>query len=158
MNNKHNNAIEEVLDYDILQYLAENEEPLEMPQELKLKLRGNIMNQVANEQAGVGPGFITVRDSEDGWIEALPGGFVKILKEADENGSLTYLARLEPGFEMPSHIHEFGEECIMLEGELWMGDLHLKKGDYHYAAAGMKHGKHYSPTGALIYLNGPLPV
>ena len=156
--NKPNFVMNNELDDDVLELLADNEAPLEMPVGLKAKLRSSIMDKVAQEQAGEGPGFITVRASEDGWVEALPGGFIKILKEADENGSLTYLARLEPGFEMPSHIHEFGEECIMLEGELWMGDLHLKKGDYHYAEAGMKHGKHWTPTGALIYLNGPLPI
>lgn len=156
--NKFNYAENDVLDADILDALADNEPAMEMPAGLKAKLRGNIMDNVANEHAGIGPGYITVRKSDDGWIEALPGGFIKILKEADENGSLTYLARLNPGFEMPSHVHEFGEECIMLEGELYMGDLHLKKGDYHYAEAGMKHGKHWTPTGALIYLNGPLPI
>ncbi|PWQ96463.1 cupin domain-containing protein [Leucothrix pacifica] len=156
--NKHNYALNNELDEDIMQALADNESAVPMPIDLKAKLRGNIMDRVAQEHSGEGPGYITVRASDDGWVEALPGGFIKILKEADENGSLTYLARLEPGFEMPSHVHEFGEECIMLEGELWMGDLHLKKGDYHYAAAGMKHGKHRSPTGALIYLNGPLPI
>lgn len=156
--NKYKYETNDVLDADIVDMMAANEPVMEMPAGLKAKLRGNIMERVANEHAGIGPGYITVRESDDGWIEALPGGFIKILKEADENGSLTYLARLNPGFEMPSHVHEFGEECIMLEGELYMGDLHLKKGDYHYAEAGMKHGKHWTPTGALIYLNGPLPV
>ncbi len=156
--NKPKLAFANVLDEDILQLLSEEQETVELPAGLQAKMRGNIMEKVAQEQAGIGPGFITVRASEDGWMEALPGGFIKILKEADENGSLTYLARLNPGFEMPSHVHAFGEECIMLEGELWMGDLHLEKGDYHYADAGMKHGKHWSPTGALIYLRGPLPI
>ncbi len=149
---------DELLDDDILQQLAENQQAMELPANLQARMRGNIMQQVAEEAAGVGPGFTTVRAGEGEWMEALPGGFIKILQPADANGALAYLARLEPGFEMPGHVHAVDEECIMLEGELWMGDLHLRAGDYHFAAKGMNHGKHRTDTGALIYLKGALPL
>ncbi|EIJ36422.1 cupin domain-containing protein [Thiothrix nivea] len=152
------NAAAPVLDEDILQLLAEAQEEVELPAELEARMRNNLLTKVAQEEAGMLPGFKTIRAAEGEWIEALPGARIKILHQEGNSGLLTYLARLDPGFEMPGHPHPFDEECIMLEGELWFGDLHLKAGDYHFAAKGVYHGKLRTETGALAFLKGALPA
>jgi quercetin dioxygenase-like cupin family protein len=147
-----------VLDEDILLLLAESQEEVELPPALNARMRHNILTTIAQEEAGILPGFKTIRAAEGEWIEAMPGAHIKILHQEGDSGLLTYLARLAPGFEMPGHPHPFDEECIMLEGELWFGDLHLKAGDYHFAAKGVHHGRLKTETGALAFLKGALPA
>lgn len=147
-----------VLDEDILLLLAENQEEVELPPELNARMRNNILSNIAQEEAGILPGFTTVRANEGEWFEAMPGAQIKILHREGDSGLLTYLAKLSPGFEMPGHPHPFDEECIMLEGDLWFGDLHLKAGDYHFASKGVHHGRLKTETGALAFLKGALPA
>ncbi len=147
-----------VLDEDILQLLAEAQEAFEIPLALHTRMRHNILTKVAQEEAGILPGFKTIRANEGEWFEALPGARIKILHQEGDSGLLTYLAKLAPGFEMHGHPHPFDEECIMLEGELWFGDLHLRAGDYHFAAKGVHHGRLKTESGALAFLKGALPA
>ena len=154
----HNDNLDTLsLDEDILMLLAGSQQEHELPADLKARMRDNILDQVAQEEACTLPGFKTIRAAEGEWIEALPGAHIKVLHQEGDSGLLTYLARLEPGFEMPGHPHPFDEECIMLEGELWFGDLKLKAGDYHFAAQGVHHGRLRTQTGALAFLKGALP-
>ena len=148
----------EALDEDILLLFAENHASVELPAALKAKMRATMFDKVAAESACLSPGFNTIRASDGEWIHALPGAAIKILHQDADSPIVTYLARLEPGFEMCGHPHPFDEECIMLEGEMWLGDLHLKAGDYHFAAKGVLHGKLRTTTGALVFQKGVLPV
>lgn len=153
---KHNNI--DALDADILQLLAENQEPVELPTDLKARMRINILQQVAQEEAATLPGFKTIRANEGEWVQPLPGASIKILHQEGDSGLLTYLAKLDPGFEMPGHPHPYDEECIMLEGDLWLGELHLFAGDYHFAPKGVHHGRLRTDNGALVLLKGALPA
>ena len=146
------------LDSDITEFLAGAQIPEAIPDVTKQRLRGNLLDQIAREAAGQGEGYTTVRANEGEWVQALPGAEIKILYQVGDDGPLSYLARLEAGFEMPGHVHELDEECIMLEGDLAMGDIHLEAGDYHFSAKGMNHGKHHTKQGALIFLRGALPL
>jgi len=147
-----------ILENEIAAFLAGAQTPAHTPDVTKQRLRGNLLDQIAREAAGHGDGFTTVRANEGEWVQALPGAEVKILYQKGEDGSLSYLARLAAGFEMPGHMHELDEECIMLEGDLSMGDIYLEAGDYHFSAKGMNHGKHRTEHGALIFLRGALPI
>jgi hypothetical protein len=149
---------DDVLDNDITGFLAEAQLPEAIPNDTRYRLRGNLLDQIAREAAGQGEGYTTVRANEGEWVEALPGAEIKILYQMGEGGPLSYLARLSAGFEMPGHVHELDEECIMLEGDLAMGDIFLEAGDYHFSAKGMNHGKHRTKQGALIFLRGALPI
>jgi quercetin dioxygenase-like cupin family protein len=148
----------EALDDDILLLLAENQVEARLLPGVRARLRTRILIEVAQGEAGLLPGFKTIRAQEGEWFEALPGVHIKILHREGDSGLLSYLARLEPGFEMPGHFHPFDEECIMLEGELWFGDLKLREGDYHFAARGVYHGRLRTETGAMAFLKGALPA
>jgi len=146
------------LDNDITDFMAESQLPEAISASAQRRLRGNLLDQIAREAAGQGEGFTTVRVNEGEWVQALPGAEIKILHQLGDDGPLSYLARLSAGFEMPGHVHELDEECIMLEGDLAMGDIYLETGDYHFSAKGMNHGKHRTEQGALIFLRGALPI
>lgn len=151
----------EVLDRDVLEMLAAAHEPVALPAEVTARMRNNVMQSIRAEKAAENPGFSTVRASDDeGWIEALPGGHVKILQGdiTVPDSLMSYLVRLEPGFSMEGHAHPFDEETLMLEGDLSLGDLKLSAGDFHFAAAGVVHGDVHTVQGCLAYMHGALPV
>jgi len=149
---------ENILDKDVTEYLAGSQMPELIDDTTRQRLLGNLLNQIAREAAGQGAGYTTVRANDGEWVQALPGAEIKILYQLGEDGPLSYLARLAAGFEMPGHVHELDEECLMLEGDLSMGDIYLQAGDYHFSAKGMNHGKHQTKQGALIFLRGALPA
>jgi len=67
------------------------------------------------------------------------------------------LVRALPGSTYESHLHVQGhEECLVLEGELTMGDLKLLAGDFHLAAKGSSHPPAYSATGCLLHISTAL--
>ena len=45
------------------------------------------------------------------------------------------------------------EECLVLEGDLIMGDLKLLPGDFHLAAKGSAHPSATTVSGCLLYLS-----
>lgn len=150
----------EVLDAEVLEILLEAHEPVVLSDDSIARMRNRIMQKVRQEKACESADFNTVRHGDDGWIEALPGGHVKILKGdiSAPKSLLSYLVRLEPGFTMTGHTHPFDEETLMLEGDLMLGDLQLSAGDFHFAAAGATHGNVSTRQGCLAYMRGALPV
>jgi len=87
-----------------------------------------------------------------GWIEKAPGLSIKIL-QAD--GPLaSYFCRLAAGTEVEGHLHGLDEECMMIEGDVFFGDLLLRAGDYQLAPAGSRHGHVYTDVGALLFVRG----
>lgn len=103
--------------------------------------------------------FITLRGSTqpgEGWVEMLPKAHAKLLFTDGEAES--YMIRLEPGAWAPAHEHPADEECLVLEGTLWQGDVFLKAGDFHVARPGMRHGDLRTDTGALVFIRYAKPL
>lgn len=145
------------LEQDVFELLAENQAAYPLPMGLQARMRTKLLDQVHAEEAAIQSGFKTIRAHEGEWLEPLPGAKIKILHQEGSSDLLTYLARLAPGFEMQGHPHPYPEECLMLEGDLWLGDLKLEVGDYHFAEKGLYHGRLRTETGALVLLKGALP-
>lgn len=159
------------LDDDVIEKLAEAHKPIEISPEVVNRMRGNIMTRIkksakinkktkALSQQVKSSSFSTVYAGNGEWIEAMPGGKFKVLHD-DGNGFkgvMSYLVRLDAGVELDGHDHPFDEECLMLEGDLTMGDITLNKGDFHYAPAGMPHGRLSTKKGCLAFIRGALPV
>ena len=94
--------------------------------------------------------------SGEGWIEMLPKAHAKLLYTDGEAES--YMIRLEPGAWAPAHDHPADEECLVLEGTLWQGDVFLKAGDFHVARPGDRHGDLRTDTGALVFIRYGKPL
>lgn len=105
--------------------------------------------------AGRGAELITVR-AGDGWQELMPRIFAK--RVYTDGWAETYLVRLEPGCCAPPHVHPADEECAVLEGELTIGDIHLRAGDFHIGHRGSSHGATTTATGALVMLRYAAPL
>ena len=102
------------------------------------------------------PGSTTVRADEGEWIRLLDGVFKKPLGTDRREGTESYLLRLEPGAMLPGHGHEKTEECLVLEGELIIGEARFGPGDYHAAPSGIAHLPVTSESGAVVFIRGEL--
>jgi quercetin dioxygenase-like cupin family protein len=98
------------------------------------------------------PGTTTLRSEEGLWTQVIPGVRKKILDDNQVGGSRTYLIEMSPGSEIPAHPHALDEHCLVLEGEAWVDDHVLRRGDWHVAKAGSIHGILSSRTGCLLLI------
>ena len=95
----------------------------------------------------------TVRAAAVAWSELAPGVTVKLLR-VDDQQTMTAFIRMEPGSMFGAHRHSQREECLILEGEIFIGTHRLHAGDMHVAEAGTEHAKVSSPRGALMLVRG----
>ncbi|QJD31488.1 hypothetical protein GNH96_15345 [Methylococcus geothermalis] len=100
-----------------------------------------------------GPASATVfAGKKDDWVEVGEG---VMKKELCSDGTLaSRFYRLEPGAKVPGHSHLQDEECMMLEGEVFLGDILLRAGEYQLAPVGSRHGEVYSDVGATLFVRG----
>lgn len=114
--------------------------------------RSRLLQRIAAAQ----PRLLTVAPGDEGFGPFGAGVRIKLLHH-DASGA-SYLLRLEPGASIPAHRHPQDERCVVLEGELQIGDaLVVAAGGFHFAPAGSLHAHIGSRDGALIYLQGALP-
>jgi quercetin dioxygenase-like cupin family protein len=97
-----------------------------------------------------------VRDAEAGWPEFAPGIRRRVLWTAAGQAALLY--RADPGASVPDHSHGHDEECLMVQGELFLDDVLLQAGDYQLAPAGTGHRITETDTGVVIYAHGDLDL
>jgi quercetin dioxygenase-like cupin family protein len=101
------------------------------------------------------------RQRDDGaFVDSqLPGVSYRMLHTDPRRRIFTALVRMAPGTSLRSHDHADDlepEECLVLEGELIVGETRMKTGDYQRAAAGAHHYEQRTETGALLYFRGSL--
>lgn len=89
------------------------------------------------------------------WWPLSPGVDVKRLRGRED--VLSMLVRLQPGGVLGDHGHGLDEDCLMLDGELFLGDILLRADDYHLAPAGARHVDGHSEAGGLLFVHGCLP-
>jgi quercetin dioxygenase-like cupin family protein len=129
--------------------------PISPPPVRAAHLRSQIMERVAQEKRTVSGQFVTMR-ADEGWFELAPKIEKKVLYVDREAGTESYLLRVQPGAVGPAHKHARDELCVVLEGDFYLGDIHLKAGDFHMASAGSTHGQAHSKNGALVFQQGAI--
>ncbi len=101
-----------------------------------------------------GAGVIIVPASEDGWLPFSTGVQVKPLVGNDE--AISMLAHFQPGARVAGHGHVLPEECVMVQGDLYLGDLLLREGEYQLAPTGSRHDSVMSDHGSVLYFHGAI--
>jgi anti-sigma factor ChrR (cupin superfamily) len=112
---------------------------------------------LARIQAPPPPLTTTIRATEMRWISAGPGVEVMVLRSNAERNDQTVLIRMQPGSVVVGHRHTQEEECLILEGEVFIGDHHLLSGDMHVAHPGAVHDPIKAPHGALLLIRSERP-
>ena len=87
-----------------------------------------------------------------------PGVAIRVLNVDRERRQFSAVIRLDAGATYPSHAHDGPEECVVLEGELLVGDVRMRPGDYQRAEPGSAHSDQWSETGALLFVTGPMSL
>lgn len=95
---------------------------------------------------------LTIHQAEGRWLPILSGIEMKVLRE--DASTRSYLLRMAAGARLPAHGHSHEEECMVLEGDVWLGEVHARAGDYHLARSGLPHGELHSDGGCLLFLRG----
>jgi quercetin dioxygenase-like cupin family protein len=98
----------------------------------------------------------TVHDHDAGWPEYAPGIRRRVLWQQQGQAALLYHA--QPGAQVPRHTHGHDEECLMVQGTLYLDDVLLQAGDYQLAPAGTGHRITETDTGVVIYAHGDLDL
>ena len=89
-----------------------------------------------------------------GWQPLRQGVDIKPLHVQGER--IAMLVRFQPGASVPAHPHGLGEECLMLEGDLFLGDVLLRAGEFQFAPAGTGHAGLLSDVGCLLFFCGAI--
>ncbi len=110
----------------------------------------------ASAPAGADPAPRTVRDEDAGWPDFAPGIQRRVLWQHAGQAAMLYYA--QPGASVPLHTHGHDEECMMVQGELFLDDVLLQAGDYQLAPAGTGHRVTETDTGVVIYAHGDLDL
>jgi anti-sigma factor ChrR (cupin superfamily) len=113
------------------------------------------VTRAVDHDSSAGP-FQTVRQGEGNWTAIGPGLEKKRLYRDPLTALESCLIRMQPGAEFAAHHHAGAEECLVLEGDLLIGDLHLKAGDYQVASPGTHHPALRSESGGVIFVRGVL--
>ncbi len=104
----------------------------------------------------VAPALTTIQANEGDWASFSPKVSIKVLRRDGDTQS--YLLRLEAGAVVLPHVHGHDEECMVLEGEVRIGELVVRQGAYHLAPRGVAHEPIRSERGALLFLRGSIPA
>jgi hypothetical protein len=93
----------------------------------------------------------TVRGNDDNWHDVGEGARIKPLWVNGESASV--LVSLQAGGRLPRHAHVQDEECFAIEGEVFLGDILLRSGEYQMAPRTTTHGELTSDVGGLLFLH-----
>lgn len=140
--------LNEMLSHALLQAQA----PVLSPPERVRALRERVLGGLHASLPGNPLHHLTVRNAEGIWVALLPGIEMKLLRE-DAN-TRSYLLRMAAGARLSGHDHIHEEECMVLEGDVWLGNIHAHAGDYHLARSHVPHGGVRSDGGCLLFLRG----
>lgn len=97
-------------------------------------------------------GTLTLRADAGRWRTIGPGVECKLLYSDKSSGARSMMMRLAPGAIYPAHDHTSLEECVIVEGDMIIGDLQLHAGDYHVVQAGTRHSEVTSQNGGVVFL------
>jgi quercetin dioxygenase-like cupin family protein len=95
-----------------------------------------------------------VRQGQRRWIANAPG--VSVLQLWGDADIVSVLVRFHAGASVADHHHAVDEDCLVLEGEMFLGDILLRAGDYQLAPAGGGHFGETSDVGVLFFFHGAI--
>ncbi len=144
-----------VLDDAAVKALAEALAPHELPAERAAALRERVLQHTGQAQSGAQPELLTIR-AHEGWKTIAPGVEMKDLYIDDASRTRSFLVRMQPGSNLPGHEHAGDEECMVLDGEVSLGGIVVRAGDYHMAPKGVPHGTVTTNIGALLYVRAAM--
>jgi anti-sigma factor ChrR (cupin superfamily) len=155
-----------VLDTAVLEALLAAVAPATLSQDERNRLETRILGRVAAQgfaapapaaEPGPPPSTFTIRAADMRWVTVGPGVEVKVLRMDPDRNDQTVLIRMQPGSVVVGHRHTQEEECLILEGDVYIGAHRLGAGDMHVARPGAVHEPIRAPRGALLMIRSEMP-
>lgn len=134
--------------------LAASVRPIELGAEQRQALRERVLRRVGSAAP---PGTFTIRAAESQWQRVSALVEIRIVRREAATGRQTVMFRLQPGAVVVAHGHTQEEECLVLEGQIEIGEHVLRKGDLHIARPGARHAPITTRTGAVLWVNSEIP-
>lgn len=151
-NSLYADADDSVLDPDLLAQILAAIEPEPLDEHSAARIKRKLLRRIA---AASTPQHLTAAPGPADWQPFGEGLSIKVLHESE--GIMSYLLRLAPGAGLPAHRHPVDEECVVLEGEVQIGELRVGTGGFHLGRKDILHDSLCSAEGAVIYLRGAIP-
>jgi quercetin dioxygenase-like cupin family protein len=96
--------------------------------------------------------YAVARDAGEWAPVGIPGIEVKRLATDPERREVTMLVRMAAGTAYPAHRHGGVEECLVLSGEILVGERPMKAGDYQISQRDSVHPVQSTREGCLLYI------
>jgi anti-sigma factor ChrR (cupin superfamily) len=136
-----------------LHHLAASVPPITPP----AHLRHRLLERVQAETVAPPAGMVFRYAQNARWADSgLPGIRFRPLSIDVPNQRLTALIQMQPGARYPGHAHDGIEECLVLAGELRVGNALMRTGDYQRAEPGSHHAEQVAVTECTLLLLAPL--
>jgi anti-sigma factor ChrR (cupin superfamily) len=143
-----------ILEADLAEAMANAIAPVELSAQQRERMRTRIINRAS---AAPPARMTTLRASEGAWEDLMPGVRLKTLHVEKSANTRTFLLRMEPGSRIPVHSHTQDEHCLVIEGEVRIGEYIMRSGDWHVALPGSTHEDFRTETGCLLFLRAEIP-
>jgi anti-sigma factor ChrR (cupin superfamily) len=145
---------ESLLDGELTEAMAQAIAPVELSAQQRDRMRARILKRAA---ATAPSGMTTLRTTEGVWESMGPGLQFKVLHVEPATHTRSILIRMEPGSAVPVHSHAQEEHCLVLEGEVTIGEHVFRSGDWHVAMPGTTHADFRTKTGCLLFIRAEIP-
>jgi anti-sigma factor ChrR (cupin superfamily) len=146
---------ESVIDPELTEAMADAIAPAELGTLERERMRAKILKRAA---ATAPSGMTTLRSTEGAWHKLAPGIVFKVLHLEPATNTRSILIRMQPGTSIPVHSHKQEEHCLVIEGEVTIGEHVFRSGDWHVAMPGTSHSNFSTTTGCLVFIRAENPA
>lgn len=117
------------------------------------KIWKNIEKRLGSDNTILPQGIEAVDRDKGDWWRLAEGVHVKSLYIDEEEDTESFLLRIQSGYVVEQHAHEgFADECIVVEGDILVGDVKFRAGDFHVAKSGSVHPPLSSEGGGILFV------
>lgn len=160
---RHFKSRPSVLDRATVRRIATSLSAGELPRAQRNSMRERINARIAGIQApacndSAACADSPVRNGSTGWQIFWPNVWVKVLRQDRHNNKQTALFRVLPGGVVPARAHTRDEECLVLEGEVFIGEHRVTQGDLHVAGPDTCYRDITTRTGAMLMVRSATPL
>jgi quercetin dioxygenase-like cupin family protein len=107
---------------------------------------------VAGTTSAADSAMQVVVDANSAWDDYAPGIERRVLWQRGPLAAMLY--RAAAGAQVPRHGHGHDEECLMVEGEVFLDDVLMLPGDWQLAPAGSGHEGVSTEAGGVLFAHG----
>lgn len=113
----------------------------------------NIERRIGANNTILPEGVYAVPRTKGGWWSLSEGVDVKSLYIDPELDTESFLLRIQSGCVVEQHDHRgFADECMVIEGDILVGDVKFRPGDFHVATDGSTHPPLSSQNGGILFV------